>query len=49
MGKRLSLFDGRLTLEVVGVVRDVPPAVPDQVLQSEVYWSNRQEPRALAN
>jgi putative ABC transport system permease protein len=48
LGKRLSLFDGRLTLEVVGVVRDVPPAVPDQPLQSQVYWSNRQEPRGFS-
>jgi putative ABC transport system permease protein len=48
LGKRLSLFDARLTLEVVGVVRDVPLPVPDQPLQSEVYWSNRQEPRAYS-
>ena len=30
------------------MVRDVPPAVPDQPLQSEVYWSNRQAPRAFS-
>jgi putative ABC transport system permease protein len=48
LGKRVSLFDGRLTLEVIGVVRDVPTAVPDQPVPSEVYWSNRQEPRGFS-
>lgn len=48
LGKRLSVFDQRLTLEVVGVVRDVPPVVPDQPVQSELYWSNRQQPRPFS-
>lgn len=48
IGKRITLFDGRLTVHVVGVVRDVPPATPDAPVKSEIYWSNRQQPRAFS-
>ena len=46
--KHLSLFDSRLTVNVVGVVRDIPPPVPDQAVEPEIYWSNRQEPRPFS-
>lgn len=45
IGKRISLFQDRLFVQVVGVVRDVPPVNPDQPVEPEIYWSNRQEPR----
>ena len=45
LGKRVALFDGKLVPRIVGVVRDVPPATPDEPPQPEIYWSNRQEPR----
>jgi putative ABC transport system permease protein len=47
LGKRLSLFDGKLDVEVVGIVRDVRPVAPGSVVQPEIYWSNRQEPRGF--
>ena len=47
LGKPISLFNGKLVVQVVGVVRDVPPATPGLPVQSEIYWSNRQEPRAF--
>jgi len=47
LGKRISLFDERLTVEVVGVVRDVPSATPGKPVPAEIYWSNRQEPRGF--
>ncbi|HTJ24097.1 MAG TPA: ABC transporter permease [Gemmatimonadaceae bacterium] len=45
IGKRISLFQDRLLVQVVGVVRDVPPVNPDTPVEPEIYWSNRQEPR----
>ena len=45
LGKRISLFQDRLDVQVVGVVRDVPPVNPDQPVEPEMYWSNRQQPR----
>ena len=47
LGKRLSVFDGKLDVEVVGVVRDVRPVAPDAPIEPAIYWSNRQEPRAF--
>jgi putative ABC transport system permease protein len=48
LGKRISLFDGRLEVEVVGVVRDVPQVTPGAPVEPEMYWSNRQEPRGFS-
>lgn len=48
LGKRISLFDGRLQVEVVGVVRDVPQVIPGTPVEPEMYWSNRQEPRGFS-
>jgi putative ABC transport system permease protein len=45
LGRRVALFDGKFMATVVGVVRDVPPATPDEPTPAEIYWSNRQEPR----
>jgi putative ABC transport system permease protein len=45
VGKSISLFQDRLTVQVVGVVRDVAPVNPDQPAEPEIYWSNRQQPR----
>ena len=45
LGKRISLFQDRQNVQVVGVVRDVPPVNPDQPVEPEIYWSNRQQPR----
>lgn len=47
LGKRISLFQDRLTVQVVGVVRDVAPVNPDQPPEPEIYWSNRQQPRGF--
>lgn len=47
LGKRISLFQDRLSVQVVGVVRDVPPVNPDQPVEPEIYWSNRQQPRGF--
>jgi putative ABC transport system permease protein len=46
LGKQLTLFSGKMQVEIVGVVRDVPPATPGEPVQPQVYWSNRQEPRS---
>lgn len=48
LGKRVSLFDQRLTVEIVGVVKDVPSIVPDTPVEPEIYWSNRQQPRPFS-
>jgi putative ABC transport system permease protein len=48
LGQRISLFDRRLTVAVVGVVRDIPSVVPDEPVEPEIYWSNRQQPRAFS-
>jgi putative ABC transport system permease protein len=48
LGKRISLFDGRLEVEVVGVVRDIPQVTPGAPVEPEMYWSNRQEPRGFS-
>jgi putative ABC transport system permease protein len=48
LGKRISLFDHRLTVQVVGVVKDVPAVLPDAPVEPEIYWSNRQQPRGFS-
>lgn len=48
LGKRISLFDGRLDVEVIGVMRDVPQVTPGTPVEPEMYWSNRQEPRGFS-
>jgi putative ABC transport system permease protein len=48
LGKRISLFDRRLTVQVVGVVKDVPPVIPGAPVEPEIYWSNRQQPRGFS-
>ena len=45
VGKRFTMTDRGMTLEVVGVVRDVPPLNPGSLTVPQVYWSNRQLPR----
>lgn len=47
LGKRLSVFDGKLGVEVVGVVRDIRPVAPEAPVEPAIYWSNRQEPRGF--
>ena len=47
VGKHMTMFDGRLDLTVVGVVRDVRPMDPGAQVPPELYWSNRQEPRGF--
>lgn len=44
-GRRFTMLDRGLTLEIIGVVRDVPPLHPNQPPAAQVYWSNRQLPR----
>ena len=46
VGKRVTLTVGSAsTFEVVGVVRDVAPMNPTALVEPELYWSNRQQPR----
>ena len=45
VGKRFTMTSHGMTLEVIGVVRDVPPLKPGGLPVPEVYWSNRQLPR----
>jgi ABC-type antimicrobial peptide transport system permease subunit len=40
--------DERAVFEVVGVVRDIPPMRPDDSIEPEMYWSNRQLPRVFS-
>jgi putative ABC transport system permease protein len=47
IGKRISMFQDRLTLQVAGIVRDVPPVNPDRPTDPAIYWSNRQQPRGF--
>jgi predicted permease len=47
LNQQLSFFSGRMHAQVVGVVRDIPPATPGARVEPEVYWSNRQEPRTF--
>ena len=47
VGKRLVFQRGenRAAFTVVGVVKDVPPVKPGAVVEPQLYWSNRQQPR----
>lgn len=49
LGQRLvdrEPFDGnQVSMEIVGVVRDVNPYDPNGVAEPEIYWSNRQRTR----
>ena len=47
IGKQISMFDDRATLEVVGVVRDIPEVNPSIPVPARIFWSNRQSPRAF--
>jgi putative ABC transport system permease protein len=49
IGKHLVFVRGedKGTFTVKGVVRDVPPIRPGSSPEPELYWSNRQEPRAF--
>jgi predicted permease len=47
IGKTLTFAVGKETevFTVVGVVRDVPSLRPDEPVDAQLYWSNRQNPR----
>lgn len=45
LDRTLRLPESELALRIVGVVADVPPLVPHQAVDAEVFWSNRQLPR----
>ena len=47
IGKTLTFSNGtdRAVFRVVGVVRDVPPLNPDDPIEPQLFWSNRQLPR----
>jgi predicted permease len=45
VGRRVRLKDTDVSLEIVGVVADVPPFVPGKPAQPEVYWPFQQSPR----
>ena len=47
VGKQLSMFDDRATLQVVGVVRDIPEVNPSAPVPARIFWSNRQSPRGF--
>ena len=42
VGKRVRLPERDLTLDVVGVVADVPPMTPGETAPPQIYFSNRQ-------
>lgn len=42
---RITLPELKRTVDVVGVVRDVPPLRPDAAPQPQIFWSDRQFPR----
>jgi predicted permease len=50
IGRRIvfAVRDDRAVFEVVGVVRDIPPMRPGDQVEPEMYWSNRQLPRAFS-
>jgi len=45
VGQRLRLRNADLSVQVVGVVADIPPFVPGQAAAPEVYWPYQQSPR----
>lgn len=45
IGRRITMTLHQMTLEVVGVVADVPPIEPDRAVDPEVYWPFAQVPR----
>jgi putative ABC transport system permease protein len=45
LGHVVFLPESDLSVRVVGVVADVPPIVPGEPTQAEIFWSNRQLPR----
>lgn len=42
VGRQVRLQELDLTVQIVGVVADVPPMTPGQPTRPELYWSNRQ-------
>ncbi|HEV8217916.1 MAG TPA: ABC transporter permease, partial [Gemmatimonadaceae bacterium] len=47
IGKQLSMFDDRATVDIVGVVRDIPEVNPSTPTPARIFWSNRQSPRGF--
>jgi len=45
VGRRLVMKHHTETVEIVGVVADVPPFTPGEAAQPEIYWPYAQEPR----
>lgn len=45
LGQRVEMLVHKVTLEIVGVVRDVKPFRPDASPQVEIYWPFAQAPR----
>jgi predicted permease len=45
IGRVVRFPETDLSFRVVGVVADVPPLVPGEPSESEIFWSNRQLPR----
>jgi putative ABC transport system permease protein len=45
LGRRIRLVDIGRTVEVVGVVADIPPLDPDAPVEAAMYWPARQSPR----
>jgi ABC-type antimicrobial peptide transport system permease subunit len=45
LGRRITRIDDGAALEVVGVVRDIPPPDPAQGTTPEIYWPFSQSPR----
>jgi predicted permease len=45
VGQRFVMKDREMPLQIVGVVRDVPPLIPGKPPEPQVYWSNQQLPR----
>jgi ABC-type antimicrobial peptide transport system permease subunit len=48
IGERIDDIDSEMSLEIVGVVADVPPFEPGIPAEPEIFWSNRQFPRPVA-
>ncbi len=45
VGRRLRMKHRAGTMEIVGVVADIPPFVPGEQAQPEIYWPFAQSPR----
>jgi putative ABC transport system permease protein len=50
IGKTLTFTRGtdRAEFRVVGVVKDIPPLRPDDPIEPQLFWSNRQLPRPFS-